>query len=141
MGKLKMKIGKLFHDVGTPVEVWDIARKPEKPEFLGLPVSDTNKPTDNSWIEGLEPEKRYEPVLPYSSTYQKYATAFLPKAGGSEEINNLSFYSEKYYGMGTVIYAPELSSAKYTIVSHGNYSKIGGYYVYQLRGDSQHPNG
>ena len=141
MARFKMKVGKLFRDVGTHVEIWDIARKPKKEDFLGLPASDTNSPTDNSWIEGLEPEKRYEPVLPYSSTYQKYATAFFHEAGGSLEINNLSFYSQKEYGMGTVVYAPELSSAKYTIVSHGNYSKVGGYYVYQLRGDSQHPNG
>lgn len=139
MRHFKMNANRLFKIFGTKVKVWDITRKPTKPPadnyFLGEPVD------SRSWINSIEPEIRYEPVLPYSSSYQKYAFAGVVNAGGTEEMYNLSFYSKGDFGVNSIVEVPSQSSDKFRIVSKAEYKDFGDIYVYQLRGDNQHENG
>lgn len=139
MRHFKMNADRIFKIFGTKVKVWDISRKatkqPKDNYFLGEPLD------SRSWIKSIEPEIRYEPVLPYSSSYQKYAFAGVIGAGGTEEMYNLSFYSKGDFGINSIVEVPSQGSDKFRIISKASYKDFGGIFVYQLRGDNQHKDG
>lgn len=139
MRHFRMNVNRLFKIFGTKVKVWDITRKPSQNSadnyFLGEPID------SRSWINSIEPEIRYEPVMPYSSSYQKYAFAGLINAGGTEEMYNLSFYSKGDFGINSIVEVPSQSTDKFRIASKAKYKDFGGIFVYQLRGDNQHEDG
>lgn len=127
---------KVLNHFGTKVLVWDISERPKSDDyFLGAPKENT---TD--WTSEIEPEERYEPVLPYSSSYQKLAFAGSVLQGGTEDMYNLSYYSTKEYGIGSIVQVPRQGTDKFKIISKANYGDFG-VYIYQLKGDDQHPDG
>lgn len=85
-----------------------------------------------------QPEARHEPVVPFNSQ-----TSFMAQfvAGGEIEQADLLWISTKLYPKNTVVELPSQPGQKYRIINSSNYQGYSDVVIYELKGDSKHPDG
>lgn len=124
----------MVNSFGVDLIVTPYESPTKKPHFHyvgGERTEDDETPT-------VQPEARHEPVVPPNT-----ASSFLGQfvSGGELDQVDLLWISTKLYPKNTIVEVPSQRGQKYRVINSSNYQGYSDVVIYELKGDSKHPNG
>lgn len=120
---MKLKMAGMLQKYGVPIKVWSAKSLDGESKVVdGIPVK---TPTAS-----VEPEYRFEPIVPYNS----FGATWIAAAAGKQVNVDLLWFSTGKYVEGTVVEIPS-QGGKYIVTNVSDYTDYSDTIKYELKGD------